>query len=1198
MSKGPHISISNKFVVNRILRINIDDFSEWPTSVAELATKIALELFLVIYNPFVDVQSVKKSVNARWKDAMPALAHHYATSIGEGITLFWTSFEEEKKFRDELINKIKEILPKECILTRKSALIEASTDATDLRMELPILVVEPSTKEQISELVKLANEMKFALIPRGGGSGMTGGAVPARKRTIVVNLTRLTHMELDKEEKSLHCQAGVITQHAIDFSENQNFLFTVDPASKTASTIGGNVAENSGGPFAFEYGTTLDNLLSWTMVIPTGEIVTVTRVNHPRHKILENEIARFEVRDQSGGMRSVIELKGDEIRLPGLGKDVTNKALGGLPGMQKEGVDGIITDATFLVYDMPKFSRVLCLEFYGRSMLPASILIGKLVDLRNTIRENGDYARLSALEEFNIKYVQAINYQKKSQEYEGDPCSVIIIQVDGDDEALLESAVQDIIALAKSDNGARDEDAGIAIFAAKDAKEAVVFWEDRHKLSAISKRTSGFKINEDVVIPLPKMPEFAHFLDQINRELAASAYRHALQKVGRLEGFPFEDKDLNKEFSLCSKIVLNLNIPDEIKDANDEEIAMRAHIFMNTLKEKYPKLETKIEAISTYMQDSRVIVASHMHAGDGNCHVNIPVNSNDSHMMEEAEEVAVRVMEKAQEMGGEVSGEHGIGITKIRFLSQEKMDALKEFKALVDPREIMNPAKLTQRELPVKPFTFSFNRLIEDIRNSGLADKERLIHLLETVQICTRCGKCKNVCPMVYAEKSYHYHPRNKNIVLGAITEALYYSQITQGNPSKALLTELRHLIEHCTGCGRCTSVCPVKITSADVALALRAFLEDEKASGHPIKGQVLDFLTKNPQKRVPKAARVAAIGQKLQNQVIGLVPKMWRDRFESPLFSDKGPETGLANLYDALHLQKGGRFSPEKAKLDADGKALAVFYFPGCGGSLFSRKVALSSIALLLKAGYSVLVPEQHLCCGYPLISSGADGNYKENLERNKVAIEKLLKKAEEANFNITTMITACGSCRDSMERHQLSYNSKDLHIQDLVQFLVEHADGLPKNDNLKNHSFLYHTSCHPEWSQVKAVTGGGKAAKALEKLTGSTITINTGCCGESGTGAMSSPQVYNAIRHRKMNNIKKVLPLYDKKQPIIVGCPSCKIGVARTLINLKDKRSVIHSAEWLADTLLQKDWLQQLKAQASKNSKNSVRIIDTKEI
>ena len=104
-------------------------------------------------------------------------------------------------------------------------------------------------------------------------------------------------------------------------------------------------------------------------------------------------------------------------RLPGLGKDVTNKALGGLPGMQKEGVDGIITDATFIVHKKPAQSRVMVLEFYGRSMHQAAVVIGQIVDLRNRIREEGDYARLSALEEFNAKYVRAIEYQKKSDKH-------------------------------------------------------------------------------------------------------------------------------------------------------------------------------------------------------------------------------------------------------------------------------------------------------------------------------------------------------------------------------------------------------------------------------------------------------------------------------------------------------------------------------------------------------------------------------------------------------------------------------------------------------------------------------------------------------------------------------------------------------------------------------------------------------------
>ena len=99
---------------------------------------------------------------------------------------------------------------------------------------------------------------------------------------------------------------------------------------------------------------------------------------------------------------------------------------------------------------------------------------------------------------------------------------------------------------------------------------------------------------------------------------------------------------------------------------------------------------------------------------------------------------------------------------------------------------------------------------------------------------------------MMYPECSYHFHPRNKNMVLGAIIEAIYYSQINKGRPDPSILAELRAMMEHCTGCGRCTSVCPVKIPSADVALQLRAFLDEEGAGGHPLKSKVLNWLVRD----------------------------------------------------------------------------------------------------------------------------------------------------------------------------------------------------------------------------------------------------------------------------------------------------------------------------------------------------------------
>ena len=610
------------------------------------------------------------------------------------------------------------------------------------------------------------------------------------------------------------------------------------------------------------------------------------------------------------------------------------------------------------------------------------------------------------------------------------------------------------------------------------------------------------------------------------------------------------------------------------------------------------------------MAKSRIIVASHMHAGDGNCHVNLPVNSNDAHMMENAEEAVLRVMETAKEMGGAVSGEHGIGITKINFLEPEKIEALRKFKERVDPREILNPGKLVQRELPVRPFTFSFNRLIEDIRDSGLPDKERFIELLSTVQGCTRCGKCKQVCPMVYPERSYQFHPRNKNMILGAITEAIYYAQVTKGKPDAKLLEELRRMVEHCTGCGRCTSVCPVKIDSARVALAMLAFLKEEGAGGHKFKNTVLGWLSNNPTVRIPTMAKAAAVGQKVGNTMLGLVPKMWRDRFESPMFSAKGPSLGLSNLYQELHLEKGGLFVPkalaeklEKSSSLEDFGTEALLYFPGCGGSLFYKRIALASIALLTDAGYAVVVPERHLCCGYPLLSSGADGNYKENLARNKQILAATIKSAEARGLRISKLITACGSCRDSLHR----YDIEDVHgipltQMDVIQVLVSQADECVMCTGKDMH-LLYHASCHPEWSGVKAVKGGAAVASALEKISGAKISISQGCCGESGTGAYSSPGIYNALRERKKMRLEKSLPIYEPETPILVGCPSCKIGVGRTLLGLSEaghtelaKHTVLHSTEWLAERMFGENWMQNLKKEAIKvDTTTGFRILDS---
>ena len=172
-------------------------------------------------------------------------------------------------------------------------------------------------------------------------------------------------------------------------------------------------------------------------------------------------------------------------------------------------------------------------------------------------------------------------------------------------------------------------------------------------------------------------------------------------------------------------------------------------------------------------------------------------------------------------MGGAVSVSTASALPRSRLLGKDKMDAIREFKNRVDPRVTYStPPSSRSVSFPCVPFTFSFNRLIEDIRQSGLPDKDRLISLLASVQILHPLRQMQaGVLPDDVPGMLYHFHPGTRTWCSGRSSEAIYYSQINKGAAGPSILAELRAMMEHCTGCGRCTSVCPVN-PPADVGVA------------------------------------------------------------------------------------------------------------------------------------------------------------------------------------------------------------------------------------------------------------------------------------------------------------------------------------------------------------------------------------------
>lgn len=1162
--KFPHISIDNKTLFFRIFpHISEQEYRTWPESVQELAASLATELFIIRYNPLIPPEQVFQSVTNQLAAERPGLGVEHFQIIRNGLNAFWKNFQDDQEFKDELINRLREIIPREHIITRPTALVECSTDATDLRMELPLLVVAPGTTEEVRQIVHLANELSFGIIPRGGGSGLTGGAVPAFPRSVVLSLSRMKKIiEINTEKMLLCAQAGVITLNAIQEVQKKGLLFTVDPASKASSSLGGNIAENAGGPFAFEYGTTLDNIYSYKMVLPSGKLIEVKRKGHPWHKILPQEPACFEIRNEQGELEQEIKIQGEEIRAKGLGKDVSNKYLGGLPGIQKEGVDGIITEACFTLHEQLRYSQTICLEFYGHTMRNAMLVIKDLVKMRDKIRNQGDLVKLSALEEFGSKYVQAIEYNKKSSKFEGDPISVLLVQIDSNDQKALDKASEEIKAIAASHQL-------VDIFVAQDEMEAELFWHDRHKLSAISKRTSGFKINEDVVIPIEVIPEFSNFIENLNLYYLALAYRQGLQKATQVKGVDPGDEFITMEINFSTKI-LKGKITAEM--LSEQEFQLQIHYFFRDLGARYPKQKEKIAKIEQDILNNRIIIANHMHAGDGNCHVNIPVNSNDPEMLTLAEEAAEKVFSQVLQLRGSVSGEHGIGITKIKFLSPEKVSRLKKYKQQVDPKGIFNPGKLVQDKVPVTPYTFSFNRLILDIDKTALPNKEKLIPLLRNIQTCTRCGKCKQVCPMYHPEMGFLYHPRNKIISLGALVEASYYTQLNLGTPNPVLIKQLQEMLEFCTGCGKCYAICPVKINTGEQVLGLRAFLEERDFPAHPIKNKVLHFLTKHQDKIAP-TAKALALGQGVQSAAVSLLPKSWRSKMTNPILMSKGPKLGLKNFWEIIAPKESAAilYPPGNSPKEM------VFYFPGCGSGLFYADIALAAVYLLLKAKIGIIIPPQHLCCGYPLLAAGLSKDFAENKGRNRQIIQSLLEQAAKAGKTPNFILTSCGTCREGLSSYGLTKPSANIALdqKDVLQYLIERRQ---TTNFFLNAPVLFHGSCHAAWDGLPADKSAQLQAKELEKLLQNKVKISPGCCGESGLGALTSPAIYNTIRKRKTWQLKQELVESPPKTQVLVACPSCKVGLERIFRDNGLPFNVLHVLELLAELTGGKKWKKEL--------------------
>ena len=1167
------------------------------------------------------LEQIERRADAN-KLALSLLARARET-VGE----FEAWLEKLDRDRKRIARRLARVTHRDNIDFSGLARVSHATDATDWRVEYPMVVLSPATEAEIAELVHACIELGLTIIPRGGGTGYTGGAIPLHAETAVINLEKLETLGEVQQQllpgsqrsaATIFAEAGVVTQRVSKRAQAAGLAFAVDPTSQDASTIGGNIAMNAGGKKAVIWGTTLDNLVSWKMVTPDAHWLEVKRLDHNLGKIHLQPTVRFEItryHRETGepmGDPEILEMPGASFRKAGLGKDVTDKFLSGLPGIQKEGCDGLITSGVFVLHPVPEFTRTVCLEFFNPD---AGKDVQAIVKIKDFI-DSAEGVQLAGLEHLDERYIKAVQYSTKANRADH-PKMLLLADLIGDDEARLGEVCSQVVELANAESAEG--------FIAVSPEARARFWADRKRTAAISAHTNAFKINEDVVIPLQNLAEYSRGIAIINirhsiankleicdaiaeylreqrqrcddeNELHCAKLDFALEHIGQqaaewrlwLEHFDDPARDFAERLPCKPKK------KDRIIDCllrNDLRISYRKQV-RQPLEEifsglEYAEVRERIGEIHRRIRDARLFVALHMHAGDGNVHTNIPVHSDNYEMLRQADRVVEEIMQLATSLGGVVSGEHGIGLTKIQFLEPEKLEAFAEYKRRVDPEGHFNRDKLMIGSGLDNAYTPSL-RLLE--QEALILEYSDLGAINDSIKNCLRCGKCKPECMTHIPRANLLYSPRNKILATGQIIEAFLYEEQTRRGLSQRHFDELNDVADHCTTCHKCLAPCPVNIDFGDVSIAMRQLLKQQKKRRFSLGGAVAIAFLNLQDPTLIKLSRKALLewgflGVRWLRRLLkplGLAPPR-----RAPAHATTGTPKPSQQIINFVRnpVQANVPNRTMRQLLGADDRSLvpiirdpetppeqreSVFYFPGCGSERLFSQVGLATLAMLYQAGARTVLPPGYLCCGYPQIAAGDDAKGQQITAQNRVLFHRV---ANTLNYlDIKTVIVSCGTCLDQLERYEFEKIFPGSRILDIHEYLVEKGFRL---DQQSDTGYIYHDPCHTPIKQQVPI-------EVASELMQQTVVQTERCCSESGTLATARPDIAHQLFTRKLESMEQARDQAREGNPqrsvkCLTSCPACQQGLSRyeALTGVETDYIVVELArlnygeQWLDDFL-----------------------------
>lgn len=374
-----------------------------------------------------------------------------------------------KKLTQQDIQEIIKIVGKDNFILPTGDIEPYTHDETEDLQFTPEIVIKPQNKDQIAGIMKLASKKLIPVTPRGAGTGLSGGAL-AVHGGILLSVEKMNKIiEIDHENLIVIVEPAVITQVLQETVEKVGLFYPPDPASRGSCMIGGNIAENAGGPHALKYGVTRDYVLGLEIVLPNGEIINTGG------KLLKNAT----------------------------GYNLTQLIIG------SEGTLGIVTKIILKLIPLPLYKKALLAGF--TDIVSAAKTVPAIFNNKITP---------SACEFMEQGAIQVAEKKKGEKFPLSEHAALLLIEVDGNDQSILENEIQKIGEIC-IENGAAD------VILADETEKMNRIWAMRRSIGEAVKSISPYK-EEDTVVPRSKLPELMEHIKTVcgKYKLQALSYGH------------------------------------------------------------------------------------------------------------------------------------------------------------------------------------------------------------------------------------------------------------------------------------------------------------------------------------------------------------------------------------------------------------------------------------------------------------------------------------------------------------------------------------------------------------------------------------------------------------------------------------------------------------------------------------------------